>query len=225
LIDGNLSQTAGLFLLLVMQFKNESEVCNMKVCISIGNGKMGKIPSTSFPPGTTCPHICPGCYATKLCRIYPNVRESYERNWKIWNEDPDEFFRQVKEAVAKNRFFRFHVSGDIPSPDYLERMVETANENPHCQILAFTKRYGFVNDFIRNGGEIPKNLHIIFSKWRGFPMENPYNLPEAHIRYKDGETTANDDAIECYGNCTDCSVAGCGCWKLEKGQQVVFNQH
>ena len=38
-----------------------------------------------------------------------------------------------------SRFFRFHVSGDIPNTTYLCRMVEVAKRNRHCEILCFTK--------------------------------------------------------------------------------------
>lgn len=199
----------------------------IKVSISKGNRKMGAIPSVSLPPKVTCP-VCEcweKCYAAKMARIYPNVKSSYERNLEILLDNPDEYWKQVKEAVAMNRFFRFHVSGDIPTYEYLEKMVETARENPHCQILAFTKRFNFVNRFIESGGEIPKNLHLIFSGWKNMRIDNPHNLPEAHVRFKDGYCTAKEDAVECYGNCTECCVAGCGCWKLGKGEQVVFNQH
>ena len=77
----------------------------MKVCIAKGNSKMGKIPSVSHPAGATCPYRCPDCYANKGTFRFKAVRESLENNLRIWNENPDEFFRQVKEAVAKNRFF------------------------------------------------------------------------------------------------------------------------
>lgn len=136
-----------------------------------------------------------------------------------------------------NRFFRFHVSGDIPDADYFERMVQVAKRQPHCQILCFTKKYDIVNGYIRQYKElaqtimlpkpepIPDNLHIIFSGWTGLEMKNPYNLPEAHVRFKDGTTTAREDAIPCGGNCTDCAKTDGGCWTLKKGEQVVFNEH
>ena len=200
----------------------------LKVCISKGNSKMGKIPSVSLPSIITCRkgcECCKGCYAAKLERIYKNVRESYQKNLDILINHPDEYWKQIKEAVAKNRFFRFHVSGDIPTYEYLVKMVETATENPNCEILTFTKQYEYANKYLDEHGEFPKNLHLILSGWRNFVPENPHNLPEAHVRFKDGYCNAREDAIECFGNCTDCSVAGCGCWKLKKGEQVVFNQH
>lgn len=124
-----------------------------------------------------------------------------------------------------SRFFRYHVSGDIPDNVYLAHMIEIAERNPHCEMLCFTKKYNLVNDHLDFGGTIPKNLHIIFSGWRGMKMVNPYNLPEAHVRYRDGTTTARENAKPCGGNCTECAITDGGCWVAKHGEQVVFNEH
>lgn len=195
------------------------------VSISRGNRKIGAVPSVSLPPIVTCPHRCEHCYAEKICRIYPNVKESYDRNLRILRGNPEKYWKDVKAAVASSRFFRFHVSGDIPKYEYIEKIVETAQENPGTEILVFTKRYAWMNKWMSENGELPNNLHVLFSGWRDLKMENPYNLPEAHVRYKDGYCDAGDKAVECYGNCAECYLAGCGCWKLGKGEQVVFNEH
>lgn len=124
------------------------------------------------------------------------------------------------------RFFRFHVSGDIPDDDYFAHMVAIAARNPHCEILCFTKKFPIVNRFLdMSGGALPENLHVLFSGWKGLTMENPYNLPEAHVLYRDGTTTAKPGYISCGGNCSSCAVTGCGCWVLKRGQQIVFNEH
>lgn len=124
-----------------------------------------------------------------------------------------------------SRFFRFHVSGDIPDKDYLTHMISIAERNSHCEILCFTKRYELVNEHLDSGGKVPQNLHFIFSKWRGTEMPNPHNLPEAHVRYRDGTTTASNNAKECGGNCAECAITDEGCWTLKSGEQVVFNEH
>lgn len=124
-----------------------------------------------------------------------------------------------------SRFFRFHVSGDIPDIYYLNHMVDIAERNPHCEILCFTKKYVVVNSYLDAGGIIPKNLHLIFSAWRGLKMENPHGLPEAHVRYRDGTTTAHENAVQCSGNCTECALTEGGCWSLKNGQEVVFDEH
>lgn len=197
------------------------------VKISKGNSKLGAIPSVSLPSIKTCRNCAcqEKCYAQKLERLRPAVRNAYQHNLEVWIKDPETYWREVEASIMMSRFFRFHVSGDIPSFKYLVNMVEIARRQPHCEILCFTKKYNLVNEFIEQGGELPGNLHMIFSGWVGLEMANPFSLPEAHVRYRDGSTTARDDAIECSGNCTECALTEGGCWNLQKGQQVVFNEH
>lgn len=197
------------------------------VKISKGNSKLGAIPSVSLPSIKTCRNCAcqEKCYAQKLERLRPAVRNAYQHNLEVWLKDPETYWREVEASIMMSRFFRFHVSGDIPSFKYLVNMVAIAKRQPHCEILCFTKKYNLVNEFIEQGGELPSNLHMIFSGWVGLEMANPFSLPEAHVRYRDGSTTAREDAIECGGNCTECALTEGGCWNLQKGQQVVFNEH
>lgn len=197
------------------------------VKISKGNSKLGAIPSVSLPSTKTCRNCACSekCYAQKLERLRPAVRNAYQHNLEVLLSDPETYWREVEASVMMSRFFRFHVSGDILNVEYLKNMVAVASRNPHCQILCFTKRYEMVNQFIYNGGELPDNLHMIFSGWVGLEMVNPFSLPEAHVRYRDGSTTAREYAIPCGGNCTECAMTEGGCWNLQKGQQVVFNEH
>lgn len=197
------------------------------VKISKGNSKLGAIPSVSLPSIKTCRNCAcqEKCYAQKLERLRPAVRNAYQHNLEVWIKDPETYWREVEASIMMSRFFRFHVSGDIPSFKYLVNMVEIARRQPHCEILCFTKKYNLVNEFIEQGGELPGNLHMIFSGWVGLEMANPFSLPEAHVRYRDGSTTAREDAIECSGNCTECALTEGGCWNLQKGQQVIFNEH
>ena len=197
------------------------------VKISKGNSKLGAIPSVSLPSIKTCRNCAcqEKCYAQKLERLRPSVKNAYEHNLGVLLSDPITYWREVEASVMMSRFFRFHVSGDIPNATYLENMAAVAGRNSHCEILCFTKRYEMVNEFIQKNGELPSNLHMIFSGWVGLDMANPFSLPEAHVRYRDGSTTAREDAIECGGNCTECALTEGGCWNLQKGQQVIFNEH
>lgn len=197
------------------------------VKISEGNSKLGKIRSVSLPSIKTCRQCACQykCYAQKLERLRPSVRSAYQNNLDVLISDPITYWREVEAAIMMSRFFRFHVSGDIPDKAYLCKMVEVASRNEQCQILCFTKRYEFVNEFLSNGGKIPSNLHIIFSGWVGLDMVNPFHLPEAHVLYRDGSTTARRDAMSCNGNCTECAITDGGCWSLKNGEQVVFHEH
>ena len=137
-----------------------------KISISKGNKKMGEIKSVSLPPIVTCAENCTcakKCYAAKLCRIYKNVKESYNRNLNILENNPAEYWNQVNDSMCTSRFFRMHVSGDIPTYKYLVDMVRVVRNNPHCDVLVFTKRYDFVNKFIEEGHTIPNNLHLSIS--------------------------------------------------------------
>lgn len=198
----------------------------MKVSISKGNSKMGAIPSVSLPPITTCAAGCTcakKCYAAKLCRIYPSVKKSYENNLAVYLKNPESYFGQIKKAAAAQRFFRWHVSGDIVSPLYLAGIVGIAAELPKTEFLAFTKRYDIVNDFISDGYKIPENLHLIFSAWPGMDMPNPYSLPVAQVIFK-GQEPADDWKV-CGGNCTECACRGVGCWELKNGETIAFYEH
>lgn len=199
----------------------------MRLKLSPGNSKMGAIPSVSLPAEQTCPAApcIVNCYGRKIERLRPAVHAAYQNNLDLLRSDPDTYWREAEGGVMVSRFFRFHVSGDIPDSGYLARMVELAVRQPHCQILCFTKRYGLVNEYLGSGRTITDNLHLIFSAWRGYPMDNPYRLPEAHVLYRDGTTTAAESAEPCGGNCTNCAKVSGGCWGLKRGEQVVFKQH
>lgn len=199
----------------------------MHVSISPGNSKMGAIPSVSLPSIITCRENClcaKKCYARKLERLRPAVRKAYQNNLDILLNDPDTYWREVEAAVMLSHFFRFHVSGDIYDASYLDNMVNLACRNQHCQILCFTKKYWLVNEYIPTH-IMPDNLHLIFSGWPGLRMNNPFCLPEAHVLFRDGTTTAKEGAIPCNGNCTECAVTDGGCWTLKSGQQIVFKEH
>ena len=200
------------------------------VCISKANAKMGEIKSISLPPVTTCRPNCPCvkmCYARKIANLRPKtVGASYERNLRILNERPDIFWKSIEVALLSSTVFRFMVSGDIPNKEFLEREVELIRGNPQCQVVQFTKRYEWVNEYLEKGNELPSNLHLIFSGWKGLQMSNPFLLPECHVLYKDGTTTAHDGkTFLCSGNCFECFKECKNCFSLEKAEQILIKQH
>lgn len=197
-----------------------------KISISAGNRKMGAIPSVSLPPVVTCPAGAPcaaKCYAAKMCRIYPSVRAAYNRNLDILRGDPRAYWSQVREAAAMSRYFRFHVSGDIPDAAYFAEMVTTAKINAKTEFLAFTKQYAIVNQYIDTFGELPENLHVIFSEWGNHMPSNPHNLPTAAVIFK-GDAPKPAHKV-CGGNCAQCACQGVGCWELKHGETIAFYEH
>lgn len=199
---------------------------NEKITISRGNSKLGAIPSVSLPACTTCNPSAPcfkKCYARRMTARRANVRDAYAKNLEIYNDDPRDYFEQIANTTITTRFFRYHVSGDIPGAEYFGYMITTAQLRPHCTFLAFTKQFNIVNAFLNDGGEIPQNLKIIFSNWGKWKCENPYKLPQCEIIFR-GEQPAPDWKI-CGGNCTDCACRGVGCWELKNGETIAIYEH
>ena len=197
-----------------------------RVSISKGNRKMGAIPSVSLPPVITCPKGAPcakKCYAAKMCRIYPTVKKAYENNLNLLRASSTEYWRQVRTAATMTKYFRFHVSGDIPDIMYLAEMVVTAEQIPGTQFLAFTKQYDIVNAFLKHIGTFPDNLHIILSEWGTRKPDNPHNLPTAAVIFKG--TEPEDHWKICGGNCSECACRGVGCWELKRGETIAFYEH
>ena len=197
-----------------------------KVSISKGNIKMGAIPSVSLPACTTCNPLRPcfrKCYAARLEKRRSNVRDAYARNLDILRSDPGRYWLQVKAAAAMARYFRYHVSGDIPNLEYFAEMVKAAEELPKTQFLAFTKQFPIVNEYLNAGGIIPDNLKVIYSNWGAWKCENPHGLPVCEVVFK-GQRPADDWKV-CGGNCTDCACRGVGCWEVKPGETIAIYEH
>lgn len=199
----------------------------LKLSVSNANSKMGNVKSISMPRVVTC---APDVPCAKTCYVAHfdwrrTVRDAYENNLNLWLTDPDSFEQQAIAAAYGSFYFRWHVSGDIISQDYLAMMCRVARKLPHTHFLAFTKQYEIVNQHLENKKRIPSNLHILFSEWPDYNMNNPYNLPVAYVSFKNGICDAPSDAKKCGGHCEECAYAGKNCWVLKKGQSVVLREH
>ena len=200
--------------------------------ISGGNTKLGAIMNISLPPVVTC-HNCSNCkkycYAIRTYNRFTSTAAGWNDNYMLFQLNPDKYFGDISRAVKTQRFFRWHVSGDIVNTRYLAGMLDVAHDNPKVEFLAFTKAYQIVNEWIQLESDIPSNLHIIFSASPGVAMPNPYKLPECHINFSDPTLNTYKGGAEyvhaCGGNCTECAINGCGCFFLKSGDVTLINQH
>lgn len=203
-------------------------ISDYHVQISPGNTKTGNtVASVSLIPIAYCPNSkeCKSqCYDIRNDCRHNGVKNARARNTAIWEIEPQRYFNEVSWSVKFVKYFRWHIGGDIVNMEYLKGMVRVAEENQHCTFLAFTKNYSVVNDYLSKC-DIPENLKIIFSRWPGLPCENPFSLPEAHILFADGVTTADERTKPCGGNCSECAVTDSGCWTLKSGESVSFPAH
>ena len=198
---------------------------------SVANSKMGRVGNFSVLPVVTCNCDAPctkgnTCYAKRMVARYKNVREAYQYNTEALLRDNryNDLIKSADNFIAYNEFwlFRWNVSGDFATLDYLMAACEVAKHNPDVKFLAFTKQYSLVNEYAKRE-EIPANLKIIFSAWPGMPMENPHNFPVANVIFK-GQQPADNWKI-CGGNCSECACRCVGCWELQPGEHIAFYEH
>lgn len=205
---------------------------------SISNSKLGpSIPSVNQPAGITCASGVPcrkDCYASEHHGNYrfASVQTSLRKNLEAYLNSPTDFFNLIiaKLHMIPYKYFRWHSSGDIVNREYFEGMVRVANECPDTKFLCFTKKYDLINTYLDEGLEIPENLTVIFSHWGNYPVNNKYNLPTSHVRFKKitnecDNSDIPEDAFECKTFCGDCVATGYNCWLMGKGESVVFNKH
>lgn len=206
-------------------------VIDWKECISTGNRKIGRVLNVSIMPIMTC-HNCKECmhycYDIKACAQYPDtVIDARMRNTVLLELDRDEYFARIEKKISrrrKNKFFRWHVAGDIVDIDYLSRMVEVARRHPDFVFWTYTKEYNTVNRYVRTHGKtradaIPSNLSIMFSLWNGTTMFNPYGFPVFACEMPGYEYP--EIAFTCPGNCDVCTSACRGCVAGESAKTAL----
>jgi len=189
----------------------------------------GAAVSIGMLPGTTCRPDCPcfdDCYARRGRFKFKNVTKSLAANTLEWKNNPEGFTNKIRKACAVNKYLRYFHAGDIPDVHFIDMMYRVAVEIPTTRFLCFTKKFEMVNEYIDEHGKPPKNLKIVLSTWGDdFMPDNPHNLPMAYIRLKNGKSTIPPYAKPCAHRCDECIMnrAG-GCWSLEDGEAVVFEQ-
>lgn len=217
--------------------KVEENRRELKVHISLKNTKLGKTPSFSTSPIVGCSkncRVCKGtCYALKSYRLYPSVKTAWDDNLLLskTNGGRAEIERSIIAFCKGKRrsvpFFRWFVSGDILSTEFIITMCRIANECRDTTFLAFTKSYHIVNDFCDRYGKnaIPKNLVIVFSEWKPLAMDNRYNFPVA-VFVPHGEAVPERGIVCPAGlkkvwTCEKCRR----CWFMTSNDKVAFLEH
>ena len=186
--------------------------------ILLRNDKIGNTSNISLPPVISCKNSdnCrDDCYAVKFYKMYPSVKMAWDENYDEACNRREVYFRSVRKHLLwyQPRYFRWHVSGDILDQDYLERMKGIAADYGCMKFLVFTKRFDL--EF----KDIPGNLQVVFSAWKG--MEPPsIGIPVAYVRFDPEEEFKN--SLECINDCEACRV----CWRIgEIGKNVVLHKH
>ena len=199
-----------------------------RVHLSQGNSKIGNTLNVSLPPGITCQANVPcakRCYAKRIYKRLSSVKKIWDENYLAYRNSPEQYFDGIIQGIMHEgmRYFRWHVSGDIPDARYFQGMCDVARVVPTVQFLAYT-RFPF-----EELGGIPENLTMIRSYWRGF--DRVYNSEYPAFMAIDkglGIEAASEyyqygvKRIEfCPGKCPDCR----SCWEAKPGDLLLIHIH
>ena len=206
------------------------DIDNVHIKLQRGNSKTGTSCWTvSLIPIADCPN-CSGCkrkcYDIRNVCMQPAVINDRARNSALHKADLERYWNEVTMQAKANfvEQLRINVGGDLTNEDF-HYIAKMAFEIPRCDILFFTKNYNGINKFLREN-TFPENVHPIISRWENMDCTNEFNLPEAHVLWKNGNTSAPIyGAYFCQGNCTECHFNKEGCWTLKHGEHVIFSAH
>lgn len=217
----------------MVELRNEYEkdIDNVHVKLQQGNSKTGKsVYTVSLIPIADCSHNCKECknecYDVINVCFQSAVQNDRAKNSAVHHIDIERFWTEVGFGIKYNcvQALRLNIGGDVCKED-LPLINKVAKENPKCDILFFTKTYEAVNEFL-DKNQFEPNVHCIMSVWKDTPMDNRHNLPVSHVLYFDGSTTAPEyGSYFCKGNCAYCHYNEEGCFRLNKGESVIFPAH
>lgn len=226
------------------------------ISISPKNSKMGFVQSFSTTPGADhgCAQSETGgcdpnqahrkdadyqvCYVWQYYQQYPQTRAAYDRNLALINADLSEVESQIKAhlILTQPKKFRWHVSGDILSLEYLQMMIRVAKRFTGTRFLAYTKALRILRQVDRS--MIPNNLVIFISSmseaqtdyiksdqqlsqypiaYCSSDLESDQNVPDNRLRLP-GYTNCPEQITDGKIKCDQCMV----CWS---GKQVRFYPH
>lgn len=226
----------------------------MQVSIVNGNSKLGKgVYALNLLPGDeplstkdkgqltnvsgTCKGCCDGCkdfcYAISDTRRYHNTCiPSLARNTLVARNDLDGMFEQVKEQLIKKnaKVLRYHSSGEIETYDYLLHMVKTARELPNVYFYFYTKRFDYIEMYLKQFKKFPDNLVCNISEWNG-NTDGYYLNGLNRFVYDDGSDPELTKAVHCpavdkNGHKTGVTCVQCGrCYRGNDGHITAVYDH
>jgi hypothetical protein len=99
---------------------------------------------------------CENCYAyDRGMYVMPVVKSAQAR--RLATLTRDDWAASMARAINKDRYFRWHDSGDIQSGEHFAKIVEVARLTPDCLHWLPTREAAIVAAYT---GEVPDNLNV-----------------------------------------------------------------
>lgn len=149
---------------------------NKKQAIIIAGGNLtatSKMPCKSFGiPAQRCGvgsrlhevkgSVCEGCYALDKGLYRMNtVKNAQEKRFK--NLYHPKWVMALTTMIGKEKWFRWHDSGDIHSLIHMSNIMAVAIKTPDCKHWIPTREYEIVTTYVESGMFIPKNVYLRLS--------------------------------------------------------------
>lgn len=207
----------------------ESMLCKIALLIVGGLSRPSKMPGYGWSiPASLCKRgsklrnikdsVCYNCYALKGRYTFGRVKNALLNRYHkfvnpLWVD-------AMITLTKKKSYFRWFDSGDLQSLEMLKKIIVVCEHSPDCKHWLPTREFGIINQFIKEGNQIPSNLCIRISAdmKNEYPKHNKYNLPFSTVSttkdtFKNNKfpvvyncpVTINENIKKCKeANCTSC---------------------
>lgn len=169
--------------------------------LKYGNAKLHNTLVFNLPATQeVCGRVCPGCYAIKAQRIYPNVLPYRERMLAASRSSSftTDILTDIQSCRKPFQFIRIHESGEFYSQDYIDSWTAIASSVPDKTFYAYTKR---LKDFDFSAFKALPNTVLIDSLHFGGINYGPLSSAPAGAPIC---PTHSDKSILCGQSCTLC---------------------
>lgn len=160
--------------------------------------------------------VCRQCYSAAMLNTFrKGCITPWERNS---GELSSSLIPMDKLPVINAHSFRLHSHGELINDVHLHNFVNIARKNPFTTFALWTKRKNLVTRQVRNHGQIPSNLIMIYSNPNTQRMLNkvPANFNKVFNVSDSGEVKGGQ--FECTGkSCIDCMA----CYRINEHTIVV----
>jgi hypothetical protein len=171
--------------------------------------------------------ICANCYALKgFYKLYgKTIKPSQYKRFEsienpLWTEAMVTLI-----ASTKNKWFRWHDSGDLQSVEHLAKIVDVAKRLPDVLFWLPTREYAIVRDWTSQNGAFPDNLVVRLSahmKGQTTDHLEAYGLPTSRVYTTDTFDGIGTECVARYQQnaCGDCRK----CWD-KSVQTIAYHEH
>lgn len=154
---------------------------------------------------------CYGCYAMKNNYRYPSVIGSHEKRYEsmgdyvAWADNLTALLKLLAPMIPdKERYFRFHDSGDVQDTEHLHAILRVAVRNPEWKFWLPTQERAIVRK-VKEEVPVPRNIVIRLSSTRiGEKQRSRVEKLSSTVGYDKGfQCPASNQKNSC-GDCREC---------------------